>query len=133
MSDRGWVAVFAVVSLAGAGCGGGGGGGGGGSCNPLATVQFTISATGLAPTADCVQPGTNNVGFRNTDVASHDVHFDANCGQASASLTVPAATTTTTTFGSAGTCTFHLDDKGTDAKFQGTLGISTLPVTGPGY
>lgn len=129
MRTRTAFALSAAALLAA--CGGGGGGGGGGSCNPGATASFTIKNTGITPTANCVQPN-GSVSFTNTDTSAHTV-TSADCPELNALGSVAANNgTVTATFGATQkTCTFTVTPGGT--AFQGTLGVTNVVQTGPGY
>ena len=117
--------------LALAACGGGGGGGGGGTCTPGSTASLTINASGLTPTNVCVQPG-GSVTFHNADTAaSHDIEFETSgcptVGQ------IPAGGQTTTTFPTAGNCTFHDGSNPSNSAFRGTVAVTSVMVGGGGY
>lgn len=121
-----------VLSAAVALCAcGGSSNSGGGSCNPGATAAFTIKSTGISPAANCVQPN-GSVSFTNTDTSAHTVS-SSDCSELNALGSVaPNNGSVTATFGAAQkTCTFSVTP-GT-AAFLGTLGVTTVVQSGPGY
>jgi plastocyanin len=125
-------AFVVSAALALCACGGSGGGGGGGTCNPGATAAITIKSTGITPTAVCVLP-SGTVSFNNTDTAAH-TFTSADCAAELSNVAIPASASHTVTFGAnQETCTFHDVAAPSNAAFQGTIGVTSVPAQGPGY
>lgn len=121
------------VAVALCACGGsGGGGGGGGTCNPGATASFTITSTGISPSANCVQL-TGQVSFNNTGTAAHTI-TSGDCAELNnVTVAAPPSVTPPVTFAATAskTCTFSVSPGG--AAFQGTLAVTNAVAQGPGY
>jgi hypothetical protein len=122
-------ALSAVVALCA--CGGSSGGGGGSTCNPGATAAFTVSGTGISPTAVCVLP-SGTVSFNNTSATAR-TFASGDCPELN-NLAVAASATTPVLFGATQkTCTFHDAANASNAAFQGTVAVTSAPAQGPGY
>lgn len=117
-------------------CGGsstdGTGGPVGGTCTPGLTASVGLSATGATPKAVCLRPG-GSVTFTNGDTVAHTIQWaGASCPTANLGP-IAAAGNASVSFPDEAICTFRDADAPANTAFQGTVGVSSGVVTGPGY
>ncbi|HEY6002149.1 MAG TPA: hypothetical protein VIV57_04685 [Anaeromyxobacter sp.] len=125
-----YLALSAAAAVLG-GCGGPSNGGGG--CTPGASAAITIKSTGVSPTAVCVLPG-GSVTFTNSDtVQQHEIVSDGTCPELDTGVLAQSGGTVTLVFPTAKTCAFHDSVNASNTAFQGTVAVTSAPVSGPGY
>ncbi len=98
---------------------------------PASSAAIRITASGVTPTAVCVLPG-GSVAFTNDDMVQHDIESGTGCPALNLGVIAPAQSKSAT-FPSAMTCPFHDAGSPTNAAFQGTVAVTSAPVSGPGY
>lgn len=131
MGPRIGLALGLAAALAACGGGGGDGGGGSATCTPTSTAGFTISATGVSPSAVCVLPG-GTVTFTNSDTAAHSVASDGICTALDLGAIDPS-TSKSATLPTVATCRFHDPNAASNTAFQGVVAVTQGRVGGGGY
>jgi hypothetical protein len=127
----GWLALGVSALVFGA-CGGGGGGGGSqGNCNPGPTATVTLTPSGLARSSVCVTP-SGTLTFTNADTAVHDIEAtdSAACPELNVGPIGPAQSKSVTVSANSQVCSFHVANS---SAYDGTVAISSVITTGPGY
>jgi plastocyanin len=118
-----------------AACGGGSSSSqGNGGCTPGGSASVTIAATGVSPKAVCVLPG-GTVTFTNQDSAAHDIEQNGSITSCTGLNlgAIAAGQAATAPFPAAATCGYEDAGHATDDRFQGTVAVTSVPATGPGY
>jgi plastocyanin len=107
---------------------------GNGGCTPGQSAAVTIAASGVSPKAVCVLPN-GTVTFTNHDTVAHAIEESPQIAACTGLNlgSIAAGQAATAPFPTAATCTYHDSSVPNDDAFKGTVAVTNVPATGPGY